>query len=187
MSKKSKLGVAFAVAAAFTVMAPVANAATYSYKGDLFTTKVGTYIGVSELTGFFRVAGLLPAGVTTNVVPDNYSFFDGVQTLTKANSTINSFSITTDLANNIVGWAISLQRFTGNSIGFILSGAGGDTGTQSTFIPPTSGVGSVDTPGEWTTAIPVPASLPLLASGIGGLIYLGRGRKKAKAGYKIAA
>lgn len=192
MSKKAKLGVAFAVAAAFTVMAPVANAATYTYSGNLFTNVVGTYLGIDEITGYFRVGSLLPASATTNVTPDNWSFTDGQQTLNKSNSTA-SFSITTDAANNVIGWAVSLAT-TSSNIGTILTSfnpltnQGSDQGQSFDFGTFTGGKGTnTDQPGEWTTAVPVPASLPLLASGIGGLIYLGRGRRKAKAGYKIAA
>ncbi len=88
-----------------------AAAATYAYFGGNFDTASGTYTTAMRNTGQFSVAGTLPVNMPNTDISaqvTSYSFNDGVQTLTQANSKSLGFSVSTDGAGNISTWNITV-------------------------------------------------------------------------------
>ena len=175
----------------------------YSYTGNLFATitdntpPAGTYDNTMRLTGWFSIAQpLLPNLSLVDITSDvlDFSFFEGREQYTKA-ATVASFDLfSTDFAGNITGWGINGQKGATNSIGGQISffntylhlSTVSDSGQFAECV-------SVDvicsfqsdlarnkaSPGSWSVAeTPLPAALPLFATGLGALGLLGWRRKK---------
>jgi hypothetical protein len=163
-------------------VAPV-NAATYTYTGKNYTTATGNYTTSMSITGFFKVASPLTGNFSGSIVPQSYSFFDGVNTLDKSNSLAFSFNITTNSGGDIFMVFPGIVIATPNSEKQILLQAASDNaydGSGGSFTLATS-----LTPGTWqrtdVSVVPVPAALPLLASGLGALGFIGWRRKRKAA------
>jgi len=93
----------------------VATGTTYTYVGPAYTTAQSLYTTAMSVTGTFDTAAPLPANMpSTEIGPDGsglataWSFFDGVNTLTQANSFPLSFHVQTDALGNISSYAITL-------------------------------------------------------------------------------
>lgn len=90
---------------------PVVADAVYTYTGHNFDTAVGAYITLDKVTGTFTVANPLPANLSSSDISADvlsYSFSDGVQTLTEANSAIVSFLVTTGPSGVLSEWSITV-------------------------------------------------------------------------------
>jgi hypothetical protein len=88
--------------------------ATYTYVGDPFVFADPPYALAGSLHGSLTLAGPLPPHLPlTDVAPAiaAFSFFDGVQTRTLADSYLCRFEVATDGAGNIARWQIVLRRF----------------------------------------------------------------------------
>jgi hypothetical protein len=166
--------VLFALFAAL-ILAPVAEADTmYSYIGDTFRTVSGVYTLADRITGSFTVAdGFVPVprpyayDFTPGVV--SYSFTDGHQTLTEANSN-GAFLLNPCVCSF---WNVAVAGAPTSSISTYnlfdrtdLAILGTDFGRNAQTIGPPDG----SHVGTWTvTTVPEPSTLVLLAAGLIGL------------------
>ncbi len=95
------------------------SAATYTYSGGNFVDVLGNYTTMMRVSAQFSVAAPLAPNLPftdTRAFVTSYSFNDGVQTLTEANSTLLSFSVSTDATGAIATWTISAGVLIGDSI-----------------------------------------------------------------------
>jgi hypothetical protein len=99
---------------------------TYQYIGNHFIDMAGPgYTTSMSVTGMVTLAAPLPPnfGGTFGgpVTPTSFSFFDGVQTLTIANTAEYDIRFVTDATGNIIGWSVELigqcSAYTPASIG----------------------------------------------------------------------
>ncbi len=97
-----------------------AFATTYTVVGSTYTTVFSPYTTAMSVTGTFDTANPLPANMTNLDIGPNgsglvtaWSFFDGVNTFTQANSApepgVGSFSVGTDAKGNITSFGIDLE------------------------------------------------------------------------------
>jgi len=179
--RMSKFTLGFAAAAFIAVMslgASPAAAITYHYLGQPFAAFAdGPYTTSDLVAGDVTLAAALsnaPGGQI--VTPTAFSFSDGVQTISDATATMASFEFETDILGNIIGWAVNLTAASG---GIETQNEGG-TATDSVYAIGGQGQ-NMDEAGTWTvvTTTPIPATLPLLASGLGAMGLLGW-RKRAR-------
>lgn len=94
-----------------------ATGTTYTYVGPTYTAAGSPYTTAMSVTGTFDTATPLPANMPeTDIGPDGsglltaWSFSDGVNTLTQANSSPYpfSFNVATDAEGNITSFSILL-------------------------------------------------------------------------------
>ncbi len=83
----------------------------YTYTGNVFTNGSGSYTTSMSVSGWFEMANPIPPNTPLTDIRTSitaYSFFDGVNTLTNANSGIAAFggrsSFATDAGGNIANW-----------------------------------------------------------------------------------
>lgn len=97
-----------------------AFATTYTVVGGAYTTAFSPYTTAMSITGSFDTANPLPANMSLADIGPNgsnlvtaWSFFDGVNTFTQANSIpqfgIGNFDVGTDAKGNINAFYISLE------------------------------------------------------------------------------
>ena len=178
------LGMGCLLAAAFCVPAR-ANGFTYTYAGPHYTTFNGPYTRFEGISGSITLASSLGANTPfAGVTPTAFSFFDGVQTFTDANSFVRKlFSFSTDATGAIALWNVQLnttsfffgittQNHPQFGFGDIanFSGPGGDFFTSTTL-----------TTGVWTSpagaaAAPEPSSLFLSFSALSAVVFAARKR-----------
>lgn len=88
--------------------------AQYTYTGPTYTTFFAPYTGASRITGNFRLtSGALAANLSSADIRaqvQSFSFTDGNQTRTQADTQICNFSISTNAAGQITGQAIWLRK-----------------------------------------------------------------------------
>src|SRR6185312_815503 len=106
--------------------ADLAMATTYTYSSPVYTTVSGPYTTSMRLTGTLTTALPLPANMPYgNVEPlaTDWTFFDGVTTYTKANtSDFSGFEVANDAHGNISEWGVSLITPAGpNTVGETIS------------------------------------------------------------------
>ena len=74
-----------------------------------------------SVTGMVTLANPLPPNFGGPVTPTSFTFFDGVQTLTGANTAEFDIRFVTDATGNIIGWSVELigqcSAYTPMSIG----------------------------------------------------------------------
>jgi hypothetical protein len=177
-----KISFAFVVVSLMMIAAPNAEASVvYSYTGNPFNTFVGpVFSGNDAVTGEFTIASALGDNFNGSVSPAQFSFSNGLFSITNFSLSSSVFDIQTSNTGAIIQWNIAL------SVGLQSAGASistSNSGDHSNIISPTtfsSGSNSGD-PGAWSSAAtPLPAALPLFATGIGALALL-RWRRKRKA------
>jgi len=84
-----------------------ANAATYTFTGNNFTSVNGVYTTAMKITGSVTTSVPIPPNSTEydiSGILTSWSFFDGVQTINNTNGTLNPLwppAITTDSMGNI--------------------------------------------------------------------------------------
>ena len=87
------------------------RAATYTYSGNNFNSVSGAYTTSMRVTGTFVLgAPLAPGMPLTEIKPSvlSYSFSDGLQTLTEANSEIVVLLVATDSQGRLTEWLIAV-------------------------------------------------------------------------------
>ncbi|MGD0420377.1 MAG: VPLPA-CTERM sorting domain-containing protein [Xanthobacteraceae bacterium] len=160
---------------------PASADTIYTYMGNDFTSISGSYTSTEMVTGTIDLATALGDNFGLGPIsPVSYSFSDGQQTLTNTNSYISNNLFETDSAGTIDQWLWGVfnpllytsQIDTYNTSGLIVEDA---------VFTPTSLAFNLGNPGTWTTSVattPLPAALPLFASGLGVIVVLGRQRKR---------
>jgi len=163
---------------------------TYNYAGNNFSSVDPPYSTSDSLQGWFTLpqplgVSLVQANVGSALL--DFSFSDGQQTRTKANSHVCSFQLSTDAGGNITGWFISFQQSptpsggqpqevmdSGSGFGDQVGIAPSDGTVCATLVPTT--VASTATPGIWLTgAVPPNAtnsavcSFAMATNGLGGI------------------
>jgi hypothetical protein len=175
-----KLLISSALAVLFAMDAVSGRAdVVYSYTGVAFTTVSGSYTTSMKVTGSIDLTSALGANFgPATVTPNSFSFSDGLQTITQTPPSVFSFFVLqTEFFGNINFWQIVLSIIIGeqccDEIVVTLSG------DHAEFVPSQA---FNNTAGSWSapvSTVPLPATLPLFASGLGALGLLGWRRKKA--------
>ena len=177
------LGMGCLLAAAFCLPAK-ANGFTYTYAGPHYTTINGPYTRFESISGSITLASSLGANAPfAGVTPTAFSFFDGVQTFTDADTLVRKlFSFSTDATGAIALWNVQLNTtFTPTYFGI------------TTQNHPQFGFGDIAnfsvaggfytsttlTTGVWTSpagAAPEPSSLFLSLSALSAVVFAARKR-----------
>lgn len=185
--KSGLISLAAAVAAALFSISPAA-AITYQYTGNDFAyVAYGGLIWTTSdsLTGIIVLSAPFGNNSTGYVTPTYFSFSDGVETLTSSNAS-GTFAFNTDALGDIVSWDVRIEEVTpqGNIDFRSITDSLPTYDLISNWILDASGT-SADSydPGSWAVVndvsiTPLPASLPLFASGLGGLGLLHWRRKR---------
>lgn len=163
------------------LVASNASAATvYTYTGSEFTTAPSPFTTSDSISGSFTVSNPLGGLFNGSVSPSSYSFSDVVDTLTGSNSFIGNLTIQTDAQGNIDGWVVVLIGFSGGEICANSTSDGSCLPGEQDIGKSDSGISAYTaTQGAWApTTTPLPAALPLFASGLGALGLLGWRRKR---------
>jgi len=181
-----------------------ANAsAIYTYTGNNFTSITAPYTTDMNITLQFETAALLTStGTMTNVSAEilSYSVFDGINTLTEADSEIDVLVNIDTTTGQPTEWAIFATNEFGKSVGDIVNrmntiyydfsgGSDGALEAECIFMPVVGGEcmglingGSADvynppgSSGTWSV-VPIPAAVWLFGSGLIGLIGVARRKK----------
>jgi hypothetical protein len=164
---------------------PAAEAnVVYSYLGNPFNTfqaspnaNAQEFVGQS-VSGEFTLGRSLGDNFNGTVTPTQFSFSNGVLSLSSSQSPTYAFDIQTSSTGAIVDWMISI------SINF---GAGGvfmgttNSSDSTSIIGPTTFISANNSgvPGTWSVQVtPIPAALPLFATGFFALaLFLWRGKR----------
>ena len=194
MKNAHRHGLAIVCATALSAMLPASSSADtiYTYTGNGFSFASSPYTSTDSVSGWIDLSA--PLGIsqfTLTITPVSYSFYDGVQTITNSNAAAGAFfgDIQTNSSGDIILWSISMSSTTTG--GTIATDKGQSDVPFDEAFSLLAGVGSAgntDHPGTWlfvTTTVsttPIPAALPLFASGLGAMGLLGWRRKR-----KVAA
>jgi hypothetical protein len=169
-------------------------ATVYQYTGNNYEEiNPGTLYNISmSVTGSFTTdAPLISFNGDASSLITQYSYFDGINTLTELNAG-GSFSLVTDSFGNITDWIIEItnaDRIAAGDPYFSISSSDGfDAGTTGECaFADSSGCSIlaiqeqglvVGNPGSWTV-VPIPATAYLFATGLLGLIGVARRKKVA--------
>jgi PEP-CTERM motif len=182
-----------------------ANSFIYTYQGNPFTTFTPLYVcspGPCEIEGSFTVSSQLFAGLTNaTVTPTSFTFTDDngltVCGFSCGLTGIDVTGIKTDALGNIIGWDVYAQSCFGHCV-IQTNSTGGtsmDNSTPDAFSNTFTQGSNTGIPGTWTcqdqgatggllpcpaapsVPTPEPSSLPLVGSGLLGLMGLAYGRK----------
>ncbi len=166
----------------------------YTYVGDTFTTVTGVYSRGDQVTGSLVLSGLYvpdTSGVGIKTVTNfitSYSFTDGSQTLTQANSRLGIFQVgfnpngtpivPTDASNVNADWCLAIFGASGE---ILTEDFGGDYQTFASNGNSTEKILSFDKsgqpggPGTWSVQAPEGGTTALfLLVGLAGLTILRR-------------
>jgi hypothetical protein len=179
-----RLGLAIVCAAALSAMLPASSRADtiYTYTGNVFVSASSPYTITDSVSGWIDLSAPLGNSVgPLTITPVSFSFSDGVQTITNNNAASVGFdAFVTNAFGVIVNWDIGLSGVVGTITS--INGLGGDLifdrGTQGSVGSILRGLNG-DSPGTWSVSTtPIPAALPLFASGLGAMGLLGWWRKR---------
>lgn len=186
---KARFGLIAGVLSTVLLAASSASASVIlTYTGQDFTHVMGSYTTSDHLTGTIDLSS--PLGDNLNfaaVTPTSFSFSDGQQTLTQADTfTTEMFEFSTDSSGTITGWLVDLE--VGPNHGILTAGF------ESALTFPTvdagllnsdNGGGNLGDPGCWegqtcvATTVPEPLTLSLFGAGLAGVVAMRRRKKKA--------
>jgi hypothetical protein len=170
---------------------PPGTPTTYSYLGQLFTSVTPPYTTSERVTGSIKVGNPLPpvmpmTDITAALI--DFSFTDGVQTRTPANSVICGFLVATDAVGNITQWSIYLTEAphpaVGNPEQTMTLGSGFDAVGSGTAV--VNSCASISQPifanssGPGTWSAPLPPGTPTTYN------YLGRLFSSVTSPYSIS-
>ena len=187
MLKCKPLAFVVVVAAALSAMGGGARADTiYTYTGNNFTDVAAPpYTTSDHISGFIDLA--IPLGdnaTNVNVSPVSFSFSDGVQTISSLQTTLGDvFNFFTNAVGDISSWNVFIMtegRSEIQSQNLTTIGARDVVFDSGTLF--TAGASNIARPGAWTVSTtPLPATLPLFATGLGAMGLLGWRRKRKNA------
>jgi hypothetical protein len=164
--------------------APLLADTVYTYTGNDFNTisSPSVFTTADSISGSFTVATPLGANLEVEVQPVSFSFSDGVETFTQANTTASSnLVVFTDASGDIIAWDISLISSDSTNVltsddNFIDEGFALVNGVaESGFVEHDSGTWSVSETGDPSVA-PEPSTLTFMATGALGLVGVMRRR-----------
>jgi hypothetical protein len=203
--------VALGAATACLSAMPTQASTIYTYTGNFFDSTLiidanpptGDYKPAMKVTGSFELLNPLGNGlIDVNILasPDlvGFSFSDGRNTITNTNAGTKVIFVTIGGSGNIIDWKIELTMGSmsalGDQIGGISSYLAFDAGyvaecTTFSFFCTNQSDSAVRNlaPGTWaistgdTSVVPLPAALPLFATGLGLLAFVARRRKQKQA------
>ena len=168
------------VSASFAAQADTA----YTYTGPTFTEVSDPFTTSDSITGSVTFTSPLAANLNEAALTPSFTFSDGVDTFTSANTVSNSdsFLFSTDASGNITQFEFEvidlsssmLAASTSESLSFAISLTSG----FESFGENTTSAGSFS-PGVLTVAsvTPEPSSLGLLATGMLGLVGMAKRRR----------
>ena len=112
--KLKKLNVLSSILLAVFLWIPItASAANYTYTGSSFSNAAGAYTTSMNLSGSFKVGTPIPPNTAMpadiSALITEYSFNDGVQTLTNLNSVVVGAFVGTDANGNIGLWSFEFS------------------------------------------------------------------------------
>lgn len=180
------------------LLVPGAQATTvYQYAGNNFETVVdsdppaGAFTTLMNLSGSFAVNTSLSSLDVIDIGADvlSYSFFDGRNTSTEANSQIDTFQVGVDTSGRINRWFIQIiqpinqnigdQRWSVFTSNLLVSSSSDQAAleecvsTPSCFLDPFDLATNFGQPGAWST-VPAPAAVWLFGSTLGLLGWIRR-------------
>jgi hypothetical protein len=190
---KSKFAILIAATVSLSAIgAASASASTvYTYTGMAFVDQASSpYTTQDSVTASFIFSTALGDNMPfTDVTGTETSFTmsDGVQKVNTTNTTSTQFMFSTDSTGNIRDWFL----FSQSAIGFIFSenDFGPSNPAQDAGQSAGGAGGNFGHPGTWTVSVsqtPLPAALPLFATGLAMTGLLGW-RKKRKSAAALAA
>lgn len=188
---KSKIRIALALSAVLGLcQIPHAQATTFSYTGNNFTSLIdvpqvpGSFNTTENVTGTFTTSSALSnnlIGVDIEGLVTSFSFSDVRTNLTNLNTTAHLFIVWTDASGHITQWIFDLAN---NNAEILARQTIANDGTQDDRGRVISGgfADQADVLVAGTlTPTPLPAALPLFASGLGVIGLLARRRKRQSA------
>jgi hypothetical protein len=182
--RRTSLRFLFLSALLLVLPAPLLADTVYTYTGNDFSTfsSPTVFTSADSLTGSFTVATPLGANLEVQLQPVSFSFSDGVETFTQANTTASSnLVVFTDASGDILAWDISLISSDSTNVltsddNFIDEGFALVNGVaESGFVEHDSGTWSVLETGDPSVA-PEPSTLTFMATGALGLVGIMRRR-----------
>jgi hypothetical protein len=197
---------ASSVADAVTLTYAGTNFSSFEASGP--TPPSDPYTTADSITGSVQLAAPLAPNLSfAEVRPMSFSFSDGVNTLTNADATGTSFYFSTNGSGEIVEWLIEVTVWAavqgGGTLASIETFKYFDSGTPvaaevvlDVLCGPGSNPNSCElsgdpfyrqvartqsSPGAWTSAVPLPAALPLFLTALAGLGAAVRTRRRVAA------
>jgi hypothetical protein len=112
------------------------------------------------------------ADVIAPATPTSFTMSDGVQTINTANSVTSIFQFSTDSSGKIAEWDILSQSVSGQIASALIVSAADSGQVFATGFGQNN-----NSPGTWTVSqTPLPAALPLFATGLGAMGLFGWAR-----------
>jgi hypothetical protein len=174
----------------------------YTYTGNDFTTLANNTTSANKFTtsdfvsGFFDLSSPLAANLPSGTVisPTDFSFSDGVDTVSLANFSVLTVQVGTDSTGKIISWNIDAES--GSTFPLALIGTAkvttlvADSGSEilgvSQFGQARMEGSNASDAGTWTSetvtgAAPEPSGLVLLGTGMAGLLGVASRRLRRQA------
>lgn len=157
-----------------TLFRPPAKATeVYAYQGQDYTFATGGYTTADYISGDFTTPTPLAANLTGHgIVPQTYSFADGYFDWTNTDSTIQTFTVTTDAYGTLASADIQLSQLHGSDASYLYITPGGDSVATGLDLHP-AGDATNSTAGIWgpdfdplPPAVPEPASVFLASTAL---------------------